>query len=87
MDTIAAEHAEPDILITERKGHASDLARAAVERGAQIVVAWGGDGTVNEVASALVGSAASLGLGFLLLSDGPKGELLRLTPARPAASK
>jgi YegS/Rv2252/BmrU family lipid kinase len=61
-DTIAAEHAEPDILITECSGHATELARSAVERGAQIVVAWGGDGTVNEVASALVGTAASLGI-------------------------
>jgi YegS/Rv2252/BmrU family lipid kinase len=61
-DTLADEGTEPDILITERKGHAIDLARAAVERGAPIVVAWGGDGTVNEVASALVGTAASLGI-------------------------
>ncbi len=61
-DTLADEDTEPDILITERKGHAMDLARAAVERGAQIVVAWGGDGTVNEVASALVGTVASLGI-------------------------
>lgn len=60
MDTLSGEHVEPDILITERRGHARELARGAVERGARIVVAWGGDGTVNEVASALAGTAASL---------------------------
>ncbi len=54
--------AEPDILITERGGHAHELARNAIERGARIVVAWGGDGTVNEVASALAFSPVALGV-------------------------
>lgn len=60
MDLLVAEQIEPDILITERAGHAADLARGAVERGARIVVAWGGDGTVNEVATSLVGTSAAL---------------------------
>ena len=42
-----------DIFVTERRGHARDLAAAAVARGVGLVVAWGGDGAVNEVASAL----------------------------------
>jgi diacylglycerol kinase (ATP) len=48
------KHGEiPDILVTERPGHARLLAAAAVQRGARLVMAWGGDGTINEVASAL----------------------------------
>jgi diacylglycerol kinase (ATP) len=43
----------PEIFITERAGHARQLAKAAAQRGARLVLAWGGDGTVNEVASAL----------------------------------
>lgn len=39
------------ILFTERKLHAVELSRAAVESGAELVVAVGGDGTISEVAS------------------------------------
>jgi diacylglycerol kinase (ATP) len=50
------------VVLTERPKHATDLARAAVEDGCELVVAIGGDGTMNEVASALVGTPAALGL-------------------------
>lgn len=43
----------PEIFITERAGHAKQLAKGAAKRGARLVLAWGGDGTINEVASAL----------------------------------
>src|SRR5262249_22278368 len=42
-----------EVFITERAGHAKQLAKAAARRGARLVLAWGGDGTINEVASAL----------------------------------
>jgi YegS/Rv2252/BmrU family lipid kinase len=44
------------VFVTARPGHARELATAAVARGARLVVAWGGDGTINEVASAIVAS-------------------------------
>jgi YegS/Rv2252/BmrU family lipid kinase len=50
------------VLITERPGHGRELASRAVDDGARLVIAWGGDGTVREVASALVGSDAALGI-------------------------
>lgn len=51
-----------DILVTTDRGHARDLSAAAVTRGARLVVAWGGDGTINEVASSLVYGPAALGI-------------------------
>lgn len=39
-----------------------DIVRAAVERGCQLVVAVGGDGTVSEVAGALAGGEVPLGI-------------------------
>jgi diacylglycerol kinase (ATP) len=48
------------VLVTERAGHGSALVREAVAAGASLVVAWGGDGTINEVASELAFSDVSL---------------------------
>jgi len=52
----------PEIFFTESRGHAVELARQAVQEGAGIVVAVGGDGTVNEVGKALVGTATALAI-------------------------
>jgi YegS/Rv2252/BmrU family lipid kinase len=52
---------EPTIVFTEGAMHASDLARGAVGR-YQYVIAVGGDGTVNEIASAIVGTDTALGI-------------------------
>jgi len=51
-----------EVFLTERRGHGRELAQAAVRRGDRLVVAWGGDGTVNEVGSALVGTQTALGI-------------------------
>ena len=48
-----------DIVYTEYAGHATELARLA---GSDVVVAVGGDGTLNEVARGLVGTDKILGL-------------------------
>lgn len=47
---------------TERAGHARELALEAVREGFDIVTAVGGDGSINEVASALIGTEAVLGI-------------------------
>lgn len=47
---------------TSGPGHATELARAAVSAGCRRVVAVGGDGTMNEVAQGLVGTATVLAL-------------------------
>jgi diacylglycerol kinase (ATP) len=50
------------VRVSERRGHARELAAAAAAVGDRLVIAWGGDGTVNEVASGLAGSQAALGI-------------------------
>ena len=50
------------VVFTEYRGHATELAREAVSDGASIVVAVGGDGTVNEVGRALVGTEATVAI-------------------------
>jgi YegS/Rv2252/BmrU family lipid kinase len=47
---------------TERPGHAAELGAAAVAAGAQSVIVWGGDGTFNETAGALLGTSIPVGL-------------------------
>ena len=51
-----------EVLTTEGVGHARELTKAAVARGARRVLAWGGDGTINEIASALAFGDAALGI-------------------------
>lgn len=47
---------------TEYAGHAIELSREAVLQKTDIVVAVGGDGTINEVASQIIGSKTILGI-------------------------
>ena len=50
-------------LFTERPGHATDLTRAALKDGADVVLSMGGDGTLNEVVNGFFtdGSPANAG--------------------------
>jgi diacylglycerol kinase (ATP) len=61
-DQFAAAGVAGTVHLTERRHHARELASAAVERGASTVIAWGGDGTINEVGVALAGSNVALGI-------------------------
>jgi diacylglycerol kinase family enzyme len=53
---------DPVVVLTEQHGHARELAQAFVEQRYDTVIAMGGDGTVNEVAQALVGTTTALGI-------------------------
>jgi diacylglycerol kinase (ATP) len=60
---IVDRHGDPaEVFVTERQGHARELTKAAVARGARLVMAWGGDGTINEVASTLAFGEVPLGI-------------------------
>lgn len=51
-----------DYFPTKRAGHATELARDAIKEGYKAVLVAGGDGTVGEVANALVGTNTTLGI-------------------------
>ena len=51
-----------EVQATTSPGHAAVLARDCVERGFSRVIAWGGDGTINEVAGPLIGTGTILGI-------------------------
>lgn len=53
---------EAEIVYTEARRHATILSREAVNKGCEIVVAVGGDGSVNEAARGLIGTNASLAI-------------------------
>jgi diacylglycerol kinase (ATP) len=50
------------VVLTEHAGHGRELAQRALDDGIELVVAVGGDGTMNEIASVLSGTPATFGL-------------------------
>ena len=50
------------IKVWDNSSNIADLVKIALEGGADVIVAGGGDGTINAVASELVGSSAALGV-------------------------
>jgi YegS/Rv2252/BmrU family lipid kinase len=67
------------LLTTEHPGHAAALARGALDAGSTLVIAIGGDGTVNEVANGFLRNdeavSAEARLGFIPIGTG--GDLQR----------
>lgn len=63
-----------DLVLTQRSWHAAELAKEAALTGYQVVIAAGGDGTVNEVINGLmqakIESGASPALGVLSVGRG-----------------
>ena len=60
IEQTLGEHHDIDLRETNRRGHATRFAQDAAQRGVDVVVALGGDGTLNEVANGLAGSATAL---------------------------
>jgi len=57
-----ARHHDVQVVETSARGHATRFAVDAAARGLDAVIAFGGDGTLNEVATGLAGSAVALGV-------------------------
>src|SRR5437899_2626602 len=53
---------EPRIRPTLRPGDATRLSREAAQEGSRLVIAYGGDGTINEVVEGLKGTDVRLGI-------------------------
>ena len=50
---LASYNVDGSVVVTEQPGHGSVLVRQAIKDGASLVIAWGGDGTINEVGAQL----------------------------------
>ncbi|HEV2855947.1 MAG TPA: diacylglycerol kinase family protein [Thermoanaerobaculia bacterium] len=61
---------EASVHLTKKEGDAREIARAAVQSGAGLVVAAGGDGTLNEVLNGLSEDFGHARLGLLPLGTG-----------------
>jgi len=63
IDTVVDnDRNDVSIVMSEYAGHAREIAAQAVQDGIDVVVAIGGDGTVNEVGSALCGTGTALAI-------------------------
>ncbi len=62
LDVLLANGVHLELAETSYPGHATLLARQAACRGAALVVAAGGDGTIAEVANGLIGHQSMLGI-------------------------
>jgi diacylglycerol kinase (ATP) len=51
-----------DSIATSGPGHAGEIARCAVDRGADLILVAGGDGTINEAVNGMVHSEVPLGI-------------------------
>jgi len=56
---LSSEH-EVHVVETSRRGHAARLSQHAATQGVDLVVVFGGDGTLNEAANGLAGSESAL---------------------------
>jgi diacylglycerol kinase (ATP) len=59
-----------DYELTERPGHAVELAREAVRNGYELIVSVGGDGTINEIVNGIYGEGSGAMLGIICTGTG-----------------
>ena len=57
-----SQHHDVQVVETNRRGHATRFAQDAAHRGLDLVISFGGDGTLNEVATGVAGTDTALGV-------------------------
>lgn len=62
IDRLRAGGLTVDVASTRVAGHGEALARAALDDGAELIIAHGGDGTIMEIAAAIAGTGRPIGL-------------------------
>lgn len=60
LDVARTSGWDVSVAVTERAGHATELARDAVGRGVDVIVVNGGDGTINEAINGIAGTQTAL---------------------------
>lgn len=73
LGRLTAAGLDPELASTTAPGHAIDLARSARASGAELVVAFGGDGTVHEVVNGLLADGPGAGVPVLGVVPGGSG--------------
>lgn len=58
----SSKNIEFKTFLTDKVGHATELTKEIINQNPTIIVACGGDGTINEVAQALIGTDVALGI-------------------------
>lgn len=66
-----------DCALTSAPGHATSLAREALLKGYELIVAVGGDGTVNEVVNGICGDEGEKNVTLGIISTGTGSDLIR----------
>ena len=79
-----ASEVKLDVVQTQARGHATSLARQAAVDGLDVVVALGGDGTVNEVVNGLLADGPSAGLPALGVVPGGNANVFARALGLPA---
>ncbi len=79
-----ASETKLDVVQTQARGHATSLARQAVVDGLDVVVALGGDGTVNEVVNGLLAQGPVAGLPALAVVPGGNANVFARALGLPA---
>ena len=83
---VAAAQMEATLYETDSAGHATALAAEALEEGYDLVVAAGGDGTINEIVNGLASDFARARLGIIPLGTGNDLARTLTIPADPLAA-